>query len=251
MKVHYTAPYLLNPQHKITVNLVGLGGTGSQVLTCLARMNETLIALSHPGLHVYAWDADEVTMANIGRQLFSPADLGLNKATVLVTRVNRFFGTNWEARPEQYTDAPANILITCIDTAAGRVTIAGNMKFPKLAEPMNVQYYWLDMGNGQTTGQAVLGTLSYCKQPKSEHKTARILPTVIKQFPELKKVKKEDEGPSCSVAQSINRQDLFINSTLAQLGANLLWKLFREGMITVHGCYLNLATMIVNPIKIK
>jgi hypothetical protein len=44
--------------------------------------------------------------------------------------------------------------------------------------------------------------------------------------------------------------DLFINSTLAQLGANLIWKLFREGMITHHGAYLNLETMKVNPIAI-
>ena len=42
MRIHYTEQYLLTPQHKVTVNLVGLGGTGSQVLTALARMNEAL-----------------------------------------------------------------------------------------------------------------------------------------------------------------------------------------------------------------
>lgn len=251
MKVHYTAPYLLNPQHKITVNLVGLGGTGSQVLTCLARMNETLIALGHPGLHVYAWDPDQVSMANIGRQLFSPSDIGLNKATVLVTRINRFFGYNWESRPEEYNNAAGNILITCIDTAAGRVSIAKDLNGRSLGEPTNRMYYWLDIGNGQATGQAVLGTVLCHKQPKSDYKTVSSLLHVVKLFPQLKKIKKEEEGPSCSVAQSINRQDLFINSTLAQLGTNILWKLFREGMVKVHGCYLNLSTMNVNPIKIK
>lgn len=35
-----------------------------------------------------------------------------------------------------------------------------------------------------------------------------------------------------------------------KLGANLIWKLFREGMITHHGAYLNLETMKVNPINI-
>jgi len=251
MKVHYTAPYLLNPQHKITVNLVGLGGTGSQVLTCLARMNETLVALGHPGLHVYGWDPDQVSMANIGRQLFSPADIGLNKATVLITRVNRFFGYNWESRPELYNNAAGNILITCIDTAAGRVSIANELNGRSNSEPTYRLYYWLDFGNSQTTGQAVLGSVLQNKQPKSDYQTVASLPNVVKLFPQLKKIKKEEEGPSCSVAQSINRQDLFINSTLAQLGTNILWKLFREGMIKVHGCYLNLSTMITNPIKIK
>jgi len=51
-KVHYTANYLINPQHPVTVNLVGAGGTGSQVLTCLARLDVTLRALGHPGLHI-------------------------------------------------------------------------------------------------------------------------------------------------------------------------------------------------------
>lgn len=33
-RVHYTDSYLMSPQHPVTVNLIGAGGTGSQVLTC-------------------------------------------------------------------------------------------------------------------------------------------------------------------------------------------------------------------------
>lgn len=40
-RVHYTDNYLINPQHPVTVNLIGAGGTGSQVLTCLARLDVT------------------------------------------------------------------------------------------------------------------------------------------------------------------------------------------------------------------
>lgn len=39
-------------------------------------------------------------------------------------------------------------------------------------------------------------------------------------------------------------------STLSQLGCNILWKIFREGMIVDNGRYLNLATMKVNPIGV-
>jgi len=39
-RVHYIDNYLLNPQHPVTVNLIGAGGTGSQVLTCLARHSD-------------------------------------------------------------------------------------------------------------------------------------------------------------------------------------------------------------------
>ena len=32
------------------------------------------------------------------------------------------------------------------------------------------------------------------------------------------RVKEEESGPSCSLAEALEKQDLFINSTLAQLG---------------------------------
>ena len=44
-RVHYIDNYLIDPQHPVTVNLIGAGGTGSQVLTCLARLDVTLRAL--------------------------------------------------------------------------------------------------------------------------------------------------------------------------------------------------------------
>lgn len=90
-KIHYTDRYLLNPYHPVTVFVIGAGGTGSQVATGLARISVALQALGHPGLHVTVFDPDTVTEANIGRQLFSGSELGLNKAVALVTRINRFF----------------------------------------------------------------------------------------------------------------------------------------------------------------
>lgn len=101
-KIHYTDRYLLNPHHPVTVFVIGAGGTGSQVATNLARMSIALQALGHPGLHVTVFDPDTVTEANIGRQLFSESELGLNKAVALVTRINRFFGFSWEAKGQCY-----------------------------------------------------------------------------------------------------------------------------------------------------
>lgn len=49
-RVHFTDNYLINTQHPVTVNIIGAGGTGSQVLTCMARLDMTLRALGHPGL---------------------------------------------------------------------------------------------------------------------------------------------------------------------------------------------------------
>ena len=123
-KIHYTDRYLLNPYHPVTVFVIGAGGTGSQVATGLARISVALQALGHPGLHVTVFDPDTVTEANIGRQLFSGSELGLNKAAALVTRINRFFGFSWEAKGQRYPlkasadreePALANIIVTCTD----------------------------------------------------------------------------------------------------------------------------------------
>ena len=88
----------------MTVNLIGAGGTGSQVLSALARINHSLIALNHAGIFVRVFDNDIVTNANLGRQLFAASELGLNKAAVLINRINRFFGTDWKAVTSTYPD---------------------------------------------------------------------------------------------------------------------------------------------------
>ena len=51
-KIHFTDRYLLNPRHPVTVFVIGAGGTGSQVITNLARMSMALQALGHPGLYL-------------------------------------------------------------------------------------------------------------------------------------------------------------------------------------------------------
>lgn len=260
-RVHYTDNYLVNPQHPVTVNLIGAGGTGSQVLTCLSRLDVTLRALGHPGLYVTLYDPDIVTESNIGRQLFGPSDLGLNKAQCLITRINNFFGNDWKAvdsiYPHTLKDARqehlANITITCTDNIKSRLDMWKVLKDVPVSNYRNYStpLYWLDFGNTQTIGQVVLGTIpKSIKQPASEqYETVGSL-KVITRFVKYSSVKEEDSGPSCSLAEALAKQDLFINSTLAQLGCNLLWKLFRNGMLEHQGLYLNLSTMKVNPIYI-
>jgi len=248
-RMHFTDSYLLNPTHPVTVNLIGCGGTGSQVLTALSRMSHTLIALGHPGVHVTAFDPDTVTEANLGRQLFSESDLGLNKAVVLVSRINRFFSTCWQAVPDIYRNEPANIIVTCTDNVKSRLDIA-----EKFLSKTNKGYdyerliYWLDFGNTVNLGQVILGTFGKTVQPKSKKfmPTGK-LPCITERF-DLTKVDERNSGPSCSLAEAIEKQDLFINSTLANAGAKLLWKLFREGMTDQAGVFLNMDTMKMNPV---
>lgn len=260
-RVHYIDNYLLTPQHPVSVNLVGVGGTGSQVLTNLARLSVTLEALGHPGLFVTVYDPDIVTEANIGRQLFSPADVGLNKAQCLITKMNHFFGKDWKAIPELFptnvkdasNDNLSNIIVTCTDNIKSRLNMWNLLNScPEMTfRDFNTPLYWLDFGNAQTSGQAVLGTIpKKIEQPDSKkYRTVGSL-KVVTRLVRYSNVKDDDSGPSCSLAEALEKQDLFINSTLAHLGCNLLWKMFRHGMLEHQGLYLNLSTMKVNPISV-
>ncbi len=264
-RIHYVEKYLLDPQHPVTVNLIGAGGTGSQVLSCLVRIDMALAGLGHPGLHVTVYDPDEVTASNIGRQLFTPADIGLNKAQCLVTRLNAAFGLNWEAVGEKFpvrvknaTERNlANIFITCTDNIASRFKLDGFLNAVSVNQKNahgidhRSALYWLDFGNRQNTGQVVLGTIiDEIKQPTLEGaETAAFLPKIT-EMPGYGETKDDDSGPSCSLAEALEKQDLFINSTLTQLGCNLLWKMFRHGKLDHRGLYLNLETLTVNPIYV-
>lgn len=242
MKKYLTHPYLLNPPHLVTIALVGVGGTGSQVLSSLARMNTGLTALGHPGIHVTAYDDDIISESNIGRQLYSPSDVGANKAVSSVTRINRYFGYDWEAIPQQYSISDqANIIISCTDTVWSRKVLNHNFRIVDAkAIDHRSNMYWLDFGNTKDKGQVILGC---CLEDKYNLKTS----VEMLDFDSIDEV---EQGPSCSLAQALSRQDLFINSTLANLGCNILWKLFTQGSLDHHGLYLNLQTMLVKGIPV-
>ena len=255
-RTHFVPEYFGNPVHPLTVDLVGCGGNGSIMMSCLASINSALIALGKPGLNVTAYDDDEVSEANLGRQLFAPADLYCNKADVLVTRFNRIFGTEWTSVPEKYKFNPqTNIIISCTDNTESRKYIGRMFKaehkspagYGEADEKKN--YYWLDLGNTQTSGQAVLGSKTI-KQPHSTRfESVDCLPTITDMF-KLTKNDDEKSGPSCSLAEALEKQDLFINRAVATEAADLLWKLLRNGHIEVHGFFKNMEEFRTVPIPV-
>jgi PRTRC genetic system ThiF family protein len=261
-KIHFTDNYLISPTNPITVNLIGAGGTGSKVLTALMEMNYSLIELGHAGLSVRLWDDDIVTSANLGRQRFAECEVTLYKSVALVNRANRFMGTNWKAETVKFekdglgklpNNAEATIYISCVDSVQSRFDIADILKLQNnCRHHRDAPKYWLDFGNSQYTGQVILSTIRAIKQPNSEkYETAASLPFVTEEFGELlKQDEYQGDTPSCSLAEALEKQDLFINSALAQMGCSLLWSLFRYGMTENRGFFLNLRDFRTQPIKI-
>jgi PRTRC genetic system ThiF family protein len=262
-KVHFTDNALINPTNPVTVNLIGAGGTGSQVLTALARMNHALTELNHAGLFVRLWDDDVITEANLGRQLFAESELELYKSVALINRVNRFFGTNWKAETQKFeknglgklkSNMKSEIYISCVDTVKSRFDIAEILNELKIDKGYyrNQCKYWIDFGNSQFTGQVLLSTIGNIKQPNSEkYETVENLPFITEEFGELLKISEaEDNTPSCSLAEALEKQDLFINSSLAQMGSSLLWSLFSNGLTENRGFFLNLKNFHSKPINL-
>lgn len=257
---HAFPQYFQSPVHRIRVHLIGAGGNGSQMLSALARIDHALRELGRTGLEVTVWDPDTVEAPNIGRQLFTSNDIGKNKAECLVTRFNRIYQNNWKSVPKKWgTDQGENlpnIIITCVDNKKTRMDIGklftqkrSNAK--KLQENENYLYYWLDLGNGQRTGQAILGSNPIRQPEKSDtYHYVDTLPTIT-ELVDFKAIDEKDSGPSCSLAEALTKQDLFINSSLVQMAGSLLWSMFSDLGTETQGFYLNLDTYRCVPVPVR
>lgn len=109
----------------------------------------------------------------------------------------------------------------------------------------------MDFGNAQFTGQVIIGTVrNKIRQPSSKEFITVPKLNVITEEVSYSTIDENDSGPSCSLAEALEKQDLFINSILAQAGCALLWKMLREGRTFYRGAYINLDALKVLPIKI-
>lgn len=238
---------------RVTIHLAGVGGNGAQMAGCLARLDIAMRALGHPGgLHVHAFDPDTVSEANVGRQLYSHADVGAHKAVVTISRLNQFYGLDWDASVHaiediwrsgySHTKRDADMLISCVDTRAARRRMHAYMFAGDHYD------YWLDLGNRQHDAQVVLG------QPPTFRRLVDAperLRCVTERYPELlDETVPEDDIPSCSVRMSLASQGLFINDVAARYAAQLLFELFSSGGIDTQGVVLDLQAKRTAPIRL-
>lgn len=239
---------------RVRVYLIGVGGNGAQMASCLARLDIAIKALGHPyGLHVTAFDGDRVSEANIGRQLYSPADVGRYKSVVTVHRINQFYGLDWIAHPCRYEDhhysglqrPSASLIVSCVDSRSAR-----RMLHSSLFEGAGPCRYWLDLGNTEATAQVVLGEVPLRWRGQHERACPR-LPCVTELFPQLlDDAGADDDTPSCSVRMSLASQGLFVNDVAVRFAAQLLYELFSRGRIRQHGVLINLDSKRSGPIDI-
>lgn len=221
---------------RINVLLYGVGATGTQVMDILAQIHGAALDSRHPGISLTAIDGDKVTEANMFRQRFGPSDLGEYKASLLVHRYNLFYGFDWQDVPRFCTvdrhgraEIPfseADLIISCVDTAALRVAIAQG------GAAEDSQALWLDFGNTEHRGQVVLGHLS----PRAK-KDEIYLPNIFDLRPELATMK-DTKRQSCSLAEALSQQELLVNRAVALQGMQILMNLLQHGKLTIHGAFI-------------
>ena len=104
----------------------------------------------------------------------------------------------------------------------------------------------MDLGNRATDGQFLIG----CPKPWWGKHGDRP-PTVLEYFPELAdETIAEDDAPSCSVAEALEKQSLFVNRVVASQALALLFDLLGRGSIGHAGAFINLASGQVMPIAL-
>ena len=247
MVTHSIHPELL--RRRVRVLVVGCGGTGSAVVGGLPFLHQALIAWGHPeGLHVTVLDGDVISPTNCVRQPFSRCEVGHPKSVVLVNRLNLFWNLGWDAVPEHLVGKQrldrVDIVIGCVDTRAARAVIR------ECTSGWSATAYWLDIGSTADAGQFILG------EPLNQvnRRSRTRLRTVADLYPEtVDSNLDDDELPSCSAVQALEKQSPFVNQVLAQHALALLARLFRYGNISYHGGFVNLweggaARLAVDPL---
>ena len=211
----------------------------------LPHLHQAMLASGHPhGIDVTLIDGDRISRTNCVRQPFSESEIGLYKSTVLATRINLFWGLGWKgvsAFLDESWGHETDILIGCVDSRAARNAMTRTQTFWNC-------FYWLDLGNNADSGQFVLG------QPENSRNksVAERLPTAAELFPELvdPKLDGKDPLPSCSALEALERQEPFVNQTLAYHALAMLARLFRRGCLHYHGSFVNLRNGRTTPIPI-
>lgn len=235
-------------RREVRVLVVGCGGNGTAVAAGLPYLHQAMLVAGHPGgLQVTLMDGDIISPANCVRQPFSTAEIGLAKAVVMVSRLNLFWGLSWTAIPEFLSEQSKiydfDVVISCVDTRAARITIGKHVQGWR-----SRVVYWLDLGNSADSGQFVLG------QPLNgrNRRSAVRLRTAPELFPEIVQESLDGDGtPSCSAVEALERQEPFINQALSYHALALLTQLFRHGRIEHHGAFVNVRENRVQPLTMN
>ncbi len=238
--------------------LVGLGGTGSALARHVARITYDMRERNlHAPEIIRFVDPDVVEQKNVGRQMFTHADIGLHKAELLARRFNRALGLKiqWHNEPfdaeKHLAHEYSTILLGAVDNHLARRSLS------------QADAVWLDAGNHHNSGQVVIGNTSNVERLKKPHSgdygnrkdTSQwsCLPNAALLFPELLEPEPEAPRPdlSCADLMLTGEQHLLSNDLLANVAAQYLYKLLHRLPISTFVTFVDGDTLNMRSIPIS
>jgi PRTRC genetic system ThiF family protein len=224
------------PNHAVRhIVLVGLGGTGSQWARNIARMVFDMHRRGHHVPSVLFVDPDTAEAGNVGRQMFTEADVGCHKAELLARRFNYALGlqiawANERFDPDRHTDGFGTLLCGAVDNHEARRALA------------ETRGLWIDAGNHYDSGQVVVGTTADREEilralDTMRDNTLSALPNAALVFPDLLEpdstLPDPPEDLSCAELVAHGEQHLLINDAIAAVAAQYTYRLlYRQPLTT-------------------
>lgn len=242
---------------QLKIILVGCGGNGSHMAEAIARVGKLLIKQGRD-IDIVFIDPDHVEPDNIPRQNFSEAEIGLNKAQLLALRYSAKWGITIRAMPAHfekqnfYTYNSLTFFIGCVDNAPARAAINRAL----LAHHEHIpRVWWLDLGNGLSTGQVVLGSASSVSDLETAFRLHNVCtatpspgllhPELLEDSPKQAKqqpVPADEMSQGCAQLALTNEQMPAVNQMTAAIGAAMLTKLLITRDLKYWASYFDLNT---------
>jgi len=217
--------------------VVGAGGTGSFVVPALARLIFELKEQQNKSAELLIVDPDIVEANNIPRSNFCFAEVGRYKAQTLAERVTTAWGieTGFSCEsfdPEKHFKNSnsdyrnLSIIVGCVDNYRARREMHRALdEFRGYGESSRV--WWIDGGNGKTSGQVLLGSTTKTLKPEQYFtgtSICRALPAPSLQHSDLLKPEKVEakSDASCPERVRLGEQGLNVNQRVAVEMADML-----------------------------
>lgn len=240
--------------------LVGAGGTGSFTAPALARLIFELKQIQNKPIEMLIVDPDVVENGNIPRSNFCSAEIGSFKAQTLAERITLAWGIETSFACEQFdpdkhlrTSASdyrsLTVIVGCVDNHFARRDIHkaldGHSGYG-LSDAPNL--WWIDAGNGNSSGQVLLGSTTRRQKPEQHFvgtSICRSLPAPTIVHPDLLEAEKSDfkkpnEVISCPDRIRLGEQSLNINQRVAVEIAEILTSIFLTRSLKRFASYFDL-----------
>lgn len=236
----------LNPKRIV---LVGAGGTGTHLAMMIGRILYDRNQRNQSVPNFIIIDPDHVEAKNVGRQLFTVADIGQSKAAIVSRRVNFMFGlsSTYHITPLQEVDFNDSSYRTHADTIV--MGAVDNHEARQAIFDMN-HIIWIDAGNDFDTAQVVIGNTDNWHQvirQSTDENSLAILPVAPLLFPELLEPEPEAPTVSCADLTAQGDQHLLVNQTVSSVAANYLYKLLHRQPVNSYATFLDLGSGAVAP----